>query len=107
MLKKADMEVAEEVTEEVVVVEEEEAMVEIAMRSQNTFPVLLAHLANLVPLVTREILELRGILVPLELRGILVKMEVPVRKAKEALQENQAMMEFLENREFLEKEVHT
>lgn len=82
-------------------------MVEIAMRSQNTFPVLLAHLANLVPLVTREILELRGILVPLELRGILVKMEVPVRKAKEALQENQAMMEFLENREFPEKEVHT
>lgn len=76
------MEVAEEVTEEVLVVEEEEAMVEIAMRSQNTFPVLLAHLANLVPLVTREILELRGILVPLELRGILVKMEVPVRKAK-------------------------
>lgn len=95
---------AEAATEEVVV-EEEEAMAEIAMRSQSTFRVLRVLQAHQALLVTREIPELLATLALLELRVILVKMEVPDLKAKEVLQENQAMMEFLGNKGFLEKEV--
>ena len=115
MLRRADMEaevmvegmaedMAEAATEEVVV-EEEEAMAEIAMRSQSTFRVLRVLQAHQALLVTREIPELLATLALLELRVILVKMEVPDLKAKEVLQENLAMMEFLGNRGFLEKEV--
>lgn len=94
-------EVTEEAaTEEAVVVVE--ATVEIAMRSRNIFRALPVHQALQV---TREIRELLVIRVPLGPLVILAKMELPDCRASEGLQENQATMEFLGNREYPEKEV--
>ena len=96
-----------EVTEVVATGEvvEEEAMEEIAMRNQSTFRAPRVLQVLLARLVTKGIPELRVIPVPLELQVILVKMEHPDHQAKEGLQENQVTMGFLENKEYLEKEV--
>jgi hypothetical protein len=106
MVMKADMEVVvmaeEEATEAVAAVE---ATAGIAMRNQSTFLVLQVLQAQQVRLVTREIPVHRVTLVLLGHQVIPVRMVLRDHTVKEDLQENQAMMAFRGNKEYLVKEV--